>query len=79
MPQKLDDPGHRTLVAESAANAVALAGDPNGAYYPPNFWYWITHPVGGGTGHALYWTGDFYMEADIAGSNNGFLDGSVRW
>ena len=78
VPQTMEDPGQWTLTAESAANAVGLAADPSG-YDAPNYWYWITHPVGGGVGYALNWSGNTYFEADIDGTNNGFVDGSVRW
>ena len=79
VPQTTEDPGHWTITAESAANGVTLAGDINSGYDPPNYWYWLTHPVGGGAGYVLYWSGDNFFEGDIDGSNNGFVDGSVRW
>ena len=77
--QSTEAPGHWTLTAESAANGVTAAADINSGYDPPNYWYWITHPVGGGEGYVLGWSGIDYFEADIDGTNNGFVDGSVRW
>ena len=79
VPQTTEDPGYWTLAAESAANGVTYGGDINNGYDPPNYWYWITHPVGGGAGYVLGWSGIDYIEADIDGTNNGFVDGSVRW